>query len=307
MTPRLETRQHAAETQEDHVQVLVTGASGNGGQAVCMRLVDAGYTVRMADVAPAPERGLGEFIRCDTRTATDCRRAVEGVEAVVHLAAWHSAHRPPVSDATIFAVNVDGTFNLLEACGEQGIRALVFASSMAYGFRSVYSVTKVIGESLCRSYHERMGASVAMLRYHEFIPRPYLEFGARLLRNGVDRRDVASATVAAVQATVEQRVNGLFTTIVHTDHGMPQAVMEDFRGLGPEWCEAQVPGARGLIDKYAIPLPERVEHHDLSKAARVLGWRPSTGFVDFLQDLKRRDERGEDVAALRVPSELPAA
>ena len=56
-------------------------------------------------------------------------------------------HSPPVSDATIFAVNVDGTFNLLEACRAHGVRALVFASSMAYGWRSVYSVTKVLGDN----------------------------------------------------------------------------------------------------------------------------------------------------------------
>ena len=54
-----------------------------------------------------------------------------------------------------------------------------------------------------------------MLRYHEFIPRPYLEFGARLLRNGVDRQDVANATVAALEAA-QKKCIGLFRTIVHS-------------------------------------------------------------------------------------------
>jgi nucleoside-diphosphate-sugar epimerase len=289
------------------MKILVTGAAGNAGQAVCRALVGAGFSVRGADVSPPPpgQTDGGEFVRCDTRTAADCRRAVEGVEAVIHLAAWHSAHRPPVSDDTIFAVNVDGTFNLLQACREFTIPALVFASSMAYGWGGIYSVTKVIGEDLCRAYHEMTGAAVVMLRYHEFIPRPYLEFGSRLLRNGVDRRDVAAATVAGLQAAVERRV-AIFTTIVHTHHGMPEVVAEDFRRLGPAWCEQQVPGARDLLEKYAIALPERVEQHDLSEAARVLGWRPSVGFVDFLRDLRARDARGEDVHNLRVPSELPA-
>ena len=287
------------------MKVLVTGASGNGGQAVCRELLAAGFAVRMADVAPPPASLEGaEFMRCDTRTPDDCRHAVEGADAVVHLAAWHSAHRPPVSDATIFAVNVDGTFHILEAAREAGIRAGVFASSMAYGWGSIYSVTKVIGEDLCRTFHERTRASVAMLRYHEFIPRPYLEFGARLLRNGVDRRDIAGATVAALRAAVEQRI-GLFRTVVHTRHGMPPEVVADFRGLGPDWCEQAVPGARRLLEKYAIPLPERVEQHDLSEAERVLGWRPIIGFADFLRDLQARDALGQDVRSLRVPSELP--
>lgn len=289
------------------MKVLVTGASGNGGQAVCRALLLAGFTVRMADVFPSPAEDLKEveFVRCDTRTAADVQRAVMGMDAVIHLAAWHCAHNPPVSDDTIFAVNVDGTFQVLEACRKEGIKAIVYASSMAYGWSSVYGVTKVIGEDLCRAYHEMTGASIAMLRYHEFIPRPYLEFGARLLRNGVDRRDIASATVASVKAALEKRI-GLFNTIVHTHHGMPDEVINDFRNLGPDWCEEHVPDSRRLLEKYRIPLPDKVEQHDLSEASRVLGWKPAVGFLDFLRDLKARDLQGIDVTKLLVPSELPS-
>ncbi len=288
------------------VTVLVTGAAGVAGQVVCRDLVAAGYAVRMADVVlPTREdRDVGNVVRCDTRTPDDVRRAVEGVDAVVHLAARHSGHRPPVSDATIFAVNVDGTFNVLEACREFGVGALVFASSMAYGWGDIYAVTKVLGEEMCRAFHQMTGASVAVLRYHAFVPQPYLDFGAGLLRNGVDRRDVAAATVAALWAVVERRV-GLFTTIVHTAHGMPAPVVADFRRSGPEWCEGEIPGARRLLQKYGIVIPDRVEQHDLSEAGRVLGWAPTVGFVDFLRDLRVRDERGEDVRDLWVPSELP--
>ncbi|MCZ8517027.1 NAD(P)-dependent oxidoreductase [Paenibacillus filicis] len=285
----------------------VTGASGNGGQAVSRALLNAGYDVRMADVVPAFADDLkkAEFVRCDTRTPSDVRRAVAGMDAVVHLAAWHCAHNPPVSDDTIFSVNVDGTFHLLEACRQEGIKSIVYASSMAYGWGSVYGVTKVIGEDLCKAYNGMTGASIVMLRYHEFIPRPYLEFGARLLRNGVDRRDIAAATLASVQAALEHRV-GLFRTVVHTDHGMPQEVLNNFNNLGIGWCEENVPGARRLIEKYEIPLPEKVEQHDLKDAERILGWKPAVGFLDFLRDLKARDEKGIDVTNLWVPSELPS-
>lgn len=288
------------------MNILITGAAGNAGRAVARLAADAGYSVRMADtVPPSPELAdRGEFVRCDTRTPADARAAVAGMDAVIHLAAWHSAHRPPVSDATIFAVNVDGTFNVLEACREQGVQALVFASSMAYGWGSVYSVTKVLGEELCRAYHEMTGAAVVMLRYHEFVPAPYLTFGPRLLRNGVDRSDVAAATIAGLRAAVARQVE-LFRTIVHTDHGMPPEVIADFRTLGPDWCETQVPGARRLIETYGLDLPAVVERHDLSEAARLLDWRPAVGFVDFLRDLAERDARGEDVRALQVPGELP--
>lgn len=288
------------------MRVLITGAGGNAGQAIARSVASAGYDIRLADTVPPPPdvAALGEFVRCDTRTPADARNAVDGIDAVIHLAAWHSAHTPPVSDATIFAVNVDGTFNVLEACRESGVQAFVFASSMAYGWGSVYSVTKVLGEELCRAYHEMTGAAVVMLRYHEFVPAPYMKYGVRLLRNGVDRSDVASATLAALRATIERRVE-LFRTIVHTDHGMPPDVIADFQRLGPDWCERQVPGSRHLIEKYSLVLPATVEQHDLSEAAHDLGWRPVVGFVEFLHDLSERDARGEDVRALRVPGALP--
>lgn len=288
------------------MKILVTGASGIGGQAVCRALLTAGFAVRMADVAPPPAdlREQAEFVRCDTRTVSDVRSAVHGVDGVIHLAAWHCGHQPPVSDDTIFAVNVDGTYNVLEACRQEGVGSIVYASSMAYGWGSVYSVTKVIGEDLCRSYHEMTGASIAMLRYHEFIPKRYLEFGERLLRNGVDRSDIAGATVAAMRAALTRSI-GLFGTVVHTRHGMPEAVIQDFKNLGPDWCEEQVPGSRLLLTKYSISLPDRVEQHDLSEAKSVLGWEPRVGFADFLRDLKERDARGEDVGSLWVQSELP--
>jgi nucleoside-diphosphate-sugar epimerase len=290
------------------MRVLVTGASGIAGQTVCRLLKERGpdVAVRRADVGPPAGDDLREqeFVRCDTRTPDDCRRAAEGCDAVIHLAAWHCAHVPPVSDATIFAVNVDGTFNLLEACRAAGVRAAIFASSMAYGWGSVYSATKVIGEELFRSYHEMTGASVAMLRYHDFVPKPYLAFGEKLLRNGVDARDVASASVAAMEAALAKRF-GRFMTIVHTDHGMPPEVVQDFRRHGADWCESQIPSAATLLTKYGVSLPERVEQHDLSEAARLMDWRPQVGFLDFVRDLKARDERGEDVRALWAPGRLP--
>jgi nucleoside-diphosphate-sugar epimerase len=289
------------------MRVLVTGAAGNAGQATCRLLVEAGYEVRRADVAPPQNDDLPkvEFLRCDTRTSTDAQQAVAGCEAVIHLAAWHCAHNPPVSDATIFAVNVDGTFNVLEACRTNGVQAVVFASSMAFGWGGVYSVTKVIGEDLCRMYHESTGASVAMLRYHDFVPKPYLDFGVKLLRNGVDRRDVASANVAFLKSAIEKRF-GLFQTVVHTNHHMPTEVVRDFRRYGPEWCESQVSGAGELIAKYKLVLPHDVEQHDMAEAERLTGWTPKIGFAEFLRDLQSREGRGEEVAQLWAPGQLPA-
>jgi UDP-glucose 4-epimerase len=88
---------------------------------------------------------------------------------------------------------------------------------------------------------------------------------------------------------------------------MPLEIIRDFQSGGVEWCEMQVPGAKALLEKYAISLPASVEQHDLSEASRVLGWTPQIGFREFLRDLKARDTRGEAVAKLWAPGQLPPA
>ena len=291
------------------MKIAITGAAGNAGAAVAQLLAaTTAHTLHLGDVAPAPSwvRTTDRYLRCDTRTPADVDALVAGADAVIHLAAWHCAHNPPVSDETIFAVNVDGTFNVTQACRRHGVKAYVFASSMAYGHGGVYGVTKVLGEDLSRCLHHVNGAAVVNLRYHEFLPSPYLSYGPKLLRNGVDRRDVASATVAAVEAAMARRVT-VFTTVIHNHLDAPAEVLAAFDTKGPAWLETKVPGATRLIEKYGLPLAKRPEQHDMSAAAEALGWRPAWNFVTFLTDLARRDADGQDVARLMTTGELPAA
>lgn len=285
-------------------KILVTGGAGIAGRETARQLLAAGFSVRLADVS-APPKDLPEceFVRCDTRSPQDADAAVSGCDAVVHLAAWHCAHNPPVSDPTIFAVNVDGTFHIFEACKKYGVKTVVYASSMAYGHGGVYSVTKVIGEDLCRTYHNMMRVPFAMLRYHDFVPKPYLAFGEKLLYNGVDAVDVGSSNVASIVAGLAGKYD-LFRTIVHSNHGMPDDVRADFATNGPAWCESQLPGSAALIAKHGFRLPTGVEQHDLSEAKSALGWVPRVNFLTFLQDLMIREARGDDVGNLWSPGSL---
>jgi nucleoside-diphosphate-sugar epimerase len=287
------------------MKILITGAAGNAGQIVCEELKKStSHELRLADVAPPANRSLGEFVRCDTRTLADVDAAVEGCDAVIHLAAWHCAHVPSVSDETIFAVNVDGTFNVTQACRKHNVKALIFASSMAYGLWGVYGATKVIGENLVQNFHNVTKTPTVSLRYHDFVPKSYLDFGRMLFRNGVDRRDVAMATVAALEASLAGKLT-YFMTIVHHQLGAPAEVVNDFANFGPEWLETQLPGATALLTKYKIKLPEKLEQHDLSEASRLLSWRPTIDGLDFLRDLQKRDAAGEDVSKLWAPGQLP--
>lgn len=289
------------------MKVLITGAAGNAGQAL-VRLMKqkSDHELVLADMSPLPPelKDAGVFVRCDTRTAADVDAAMAGCDAVIHLAAWHCAHQPPVSDETIFAVNVDGTFNVTQSCRKHKVKALIFASSMAYGLWGVYGATKVIGENLLQNFHNITKVPTVSLRYHDFVPKSYLDFGKKLFFNGVDRRDVASATLASLEAALAGKLT-YFMSIVHHQLGAPADVVNDFANRGSDWLESQLPGAKGLIEKYSITLPQKLEQHDLSETFRVMGWKPDFNALDFLRDLKKRDAAGEDVSKLFAHGQLP--
>lgn len=160
-------------------EVLLTGAAGRIGSALRTRLPEYGWTVRPFDRDPCPGGLVG-----DLASAADLDRAMDGVEAVVHLAgAAGESPWPQLRDA-----NVDGLVNLFEATRRAGVRRVVWASSNhATGFTPVrselpadepvrpdtlYGVTKAFGEALARYYVDRYGMQVACLRIGTFADRP---------------------------------------------------------------------------------------------------------------------------------------
>lgn len=105
--------------------------------------------------------------------------AVKGRDYVIHLAAlWllHCYEYP----RNAFQVNVEGTFNVLEACVRHKVKKLVYSSSASvygdalelpmtedhpYNNQTFYGATKIAGEHMCRSYFHRYGLNFAALRY----------------------------------------------------------------------------------------------------------------------------------------------
>jgi dihydroflavonol-4-reductase len=112
---------------------LVTGASGFIGSAVVRALLSRGDSVR-AFVRPSSDlsnlRDLGVDIRVgDLRDRSSLDKAVAGCEEVFHVAADYRLWVPQPED--MFAANVDGTRNVMEAAGESGVRRIVYTSSVA--------------------------------------------------------------------------------------------------------------------------------------------------------------------------------
>lgn len=115
------------------MKVLVTGATGFVGRALCPLLRSRGFEVRAAVRDPASAGPDVEVARIDELgPATHWSAAVSGTDVVVHLAGRAHVLGEAGSDeaAKVRAVNVEGTVHLARAAARAGVRRLVFVSSV---------------------------------------------------------------------------------------------------------------------------------------------------------------------------------
>lgn len=180
------------------MKVLVTGGAGFIGSNLCEYLLGEGHEVRCMDnfctgkpenVIPLLEKFPDSFslVVGDIRSLEDCRRAVDGMEYVLHEAALGSVPRSIKDPITTNDTNIGGFLNMLVAARDAGIKRFVFAaSSSTYGdSESLPKVEEVIGRPLSpyaiTKYVDELYADVFARTYGiEFIGLRYFNvFGRR--------------------------------------------------------------------------------------------------------------------------------
>lgn len=304
---------------------LVTGAAGFIGSHLVQQLLGLGqWVVALDNFATGHQRNLDEavgqvaavdaarlrFIEGDIRSPADCRRAVAGVDFVLHQAALGSVPRSLEDPALANEVNVDGFLNMLIAARDGGVRRFVYAaSSSTYGDHpglpktegtigkplSPYAVTKYVNELYAEVFSLAFNLEVIGLRYFNvFGPRQDPEgayaaviprwFGAvmegdscHIHGDGETSRDfcyidnVVQANLLAATANNPEAVNQVYNVAFGGRTTLTELYLQ-IRNLLQEMRPqlAVKPALYGDLRAGDV----RHSQADISKAARLLGYVP---------------------------------
>lgn len=172
-----------------NTKFLVTGGAGFIGSNLVEAILKLGCEVRVLDNFSTGKReNIAEFldnenfelIEGDIRNLEDCQKACEGVDYVLHQAAWGSVPRSLEFPVLYNEINVKGHLNMMQAARENNIKKFVYASSSSvYGdspilpkkeekigrVLSPYALTKKLNEEYADLYFRIYGLKTIGLRY----------------------------------------------------------------------------------------------------------------------------------------------
>lgn len=179
----------------ENCRVLVTGGAGFIGSNLVERLLathnevvvlDNFMTGRRENLAAFSANGAFTLIEGDIRDLAACRRAVSGVDLVLHQAALGSIPRSIKDPMTTTEVNISGFVNMLFASQEAKVKRFVYASSSSvYGSNaalpkvepqigrqfSPYAITKYVNELFAENFSTIYGLETIGLRYFNVFGR----------------------------------------------------------------------------------------------------------------------------------------
>ena len=301
---------------------LVTGGAGFIGSHLTEALLGQGHQVTVFDdfndyYDPAIKRANVahiandiQIIEADIRDAVTVERTFAGnkFDTVVHLAA-RAGVRPSIVDPKLyFTTNIDGTFNLLDACRYHNVNHFVLASSSSvYGVNkkvpfaekdliertiSPYAATKLSCEQICSNYANLFDIRCACLRFFTVYgprQRPDLaiaKFTKKILQGeAIDR--YGDGSTARDYTYVEDIISGVLSTI---DYAAKDFDIFNLGGSATTKLTELIAMLEKTIGKEAIikQMPDQPgdvprTFADVNKAEKTLGYHPNTPIAEGLK------------------------
>jgi len=295
---------------------LVTGGAGFIGSNIAEYLVGQGNSVRVFDNFSSGKRenvrsldGKAEIVEGDLRDAKSIQRAAGGVRFVLHLGAMPSVIRSVEDPWTTNEANITGTLNLLVAARDARVQRVVFTSSSSvYGDTptlpkceemtpsplSPYAVQKITGEYYCRIFWQLYGLEAISLRYFNvFGPRqdPQSQYSAVIPRfiTAILKGESPTIFGDGTQTRDFSHIENIIDANLRACQAPKEAVGESFNIA----CGGRI-SLLDLVDtvnkilgkditpKFNPARPGDILHSqaDISKAAKLLGWKPRVSFPD---------------------------
>lgn len=300
------------------MNVLITGGAGFIGSNLAEALVREGLKVRVIDnLATGSIKNVKdfkdkiEFINGDITDLKLLKNIMKGVDFVLHHAAIPSVQRSLEDPIGTNRANIEGTLKVLCAAKNSNVKRVVYASSSSvYGDSptlpkkedmpnnplSPYACTKMTGELYCRQFSELYGLDTISLRYFNiFGPRqnPDSQYSAvipifikKMLNNkrpvifgdGTQSRDftfVENVIKANILAMKAKRCCGEIVNVACGERIDLNKLVEKLNNLL----------GKKITPDFAEPRAGDVKHSlaDISKAKRLLGYKPTVSFEDGLK------------------------
>lgn len=296
---------------------LVTGGAGFIGSHLTEELRRRGEQVRVADSLITGKRanlahvqGV-DFVEGDLADLAFAKRAVQGIDYVLHQAAIPSVPRSVEDPITSNRANIDATLSVLVAARDAGVKRVVYAgSSSAYGNTptlpkredmapnplSPYALQKLVGEQYMQMFTALYGLETVTIRYFNvFGPRqdpssPYSGvisvFAKALLENkaptiygdGEQTRDftyVANVVDGVLRAVQAPGASGQVINVATGTRISLNRLFHVMRDLTGSRVEVQYGPLRHGDVKDSLA--------DITKARRLLGYEPTVSFEDGLR------------------------
>ncbi len=287
------------------MKVFLTGGSGDLGTVLTHRLQKRGDTVLRYDVRE-PSDTQGQFIKGSVLDREQLSKNLQGVDCIVHIAAWNSHHesRKNKNVYDFWDLNVTGTFNVFQAALEANVKKIIFISSDAVESNNgVYGWSKILGEEIAQRYIDAHYFSVLTLRPCAFIPhwnrehfQSFAEWAKWFCKGAVHINDVAQAIIQGIDLISQKSLYEHLVLPIDGAHNYTESDIQqwDKAGSGSTF-KKYYDKYYSVAMQYGLDLSSKPTWQDISDTKDWLGYSPSYRLENMFEDLIQYGEKGPAV------------